>query len=321
MTQIFSFVSGPLVQVASDRLVSVKSGATIRPWDTDANKVIIFIAADAVVALGYTGIAYIGEQPTDVFLASQLAERDLSHLSDMAAPRDSKRAQELGHTVVRLMRALESAPINPSHIGLAPTILIAGFRWRNRTTVQRTHRGAFRWAIHRHPDGRYAFRRLQHVPGQIHVDGVPVTQLTESEVEPYFDAIEALDASRPVDELVEASEQSAALLVRAVSDRVTTAGMSTVGRDVTVISIPSPLRGRRIHARLIPDPNRDMSLQATQTPWVVAPNLIVPPAEVIPGRTVAVPPFEVVFEGPLGSLAPGEVGLSLRGLARKPRPR
>jgi hypothetical protein len=65
MTSIVSLLAGPFVQHASDRLVTVRRGDDTHPYDAAANKAILFVAQDAVVAIGYTGTAYLDGAPTD----------------------------------------------------------------------------------------------------------------------------------------------------------------------------------------------------------------------------------------------------------------
>ena len=300
MTQVLAFVSGPLVQVASDRLVSVQQGTAIRPWDPDANKAIIFVASDAVVAIGYTGISYIGDTPTDIYLASHFAGQDLSQLSGMSVSNGRRPWPSLGRSVVQLLRALEQAPIRREHLGFAPSILLAGFRWRSGRKGIRTSRGSFRWIIHREASGTYAFHRFPHQQGMIHLSGVPSPQLTDVEVNPYFDAIAALDvAQMDIDDLIEEAEGAAARLVRASADRMARSGTATIGRDVMVISIASPHKHRRVHARHVPDPN-DPQKRSIQNvaPWLVSMGTIVAPTAVASGLTVSAPPFQIKFEGP-----------------------
>jgi hypothetical protein len=53
----------------SDRLVTVRD----QEWDAFANKALVFAADDALVAIGYSGLAYIGGRPTDERIAEWLA--------------------------------------------------------------------------------------------------------------------------------------------------------------------------------------------------------------------------------------------------------
>jgi hypothetical protein len=64
------------VQV-SDRLVSISQGGKVRPLDPFANKAIIYCASDALVSIGYSGIACIGSMETDAWLAECLSGEPL----------------------------------------------------------------------------------------------------------------------------------------------------------------------------------------------------------------------------------------------------
>lgn len=59
--------------MVSDRMVTVSQrGHPIRTHDPSANKSVIFISADAVLAFGYTGLAYLDRIPTDQWIAQEL---------------------------------------------------------------------------------------------------------------------------------------------------------------------------------------------------------------------------------------------------------
>ena len=68
MTLIIARASPTGALMVSDRRVTT-SGIL---FDPDANKTILFADRNAVVAIGYTGMAYIGSLPTDQWLASAL---------------------------------------------------------------------------------------------------------------------------------------------------------------------------------------------------------------------------------------------------------
>jgi hypothetical protein len=73
MTQILSLAARGYVLQASDRLVSKRrSGHTLKPHDPMFNKHILYVAKDAIVSIGFTGLAYISGVPTDQWLASVL---------------------------------------------------------------------------------------------------------------------------------------------------------------------------------------------------------------------------------------------------------
>jgi hypothetical protein len=76
MTQTFSLATAEYVLQVSDRLVTrAKVGAsalTHVPFDPDANKNIIFRARDGIVAISFSGNAFIRGVPTDRWIAERL---------------------------------------------------------------------------------------------------------------------------------------------------------------------------------------------------------------------------------------------------------
>lgn len=68
MTLILTRTCCRYALMVTDRKVT-KSGAE---YDADANKNVLFSAKNAVVAIGYTGMAYIGTIPTDQWIAQTL---------------------------------------------------------------------------------------------------------------------------------------------------------------------------------------------------------------------------------------------------------
>jgi hypothetical protein len=73
MTQIFSLATPVYILQVSDRLVSTKLlGQPLSDHDPRFNKHILFVARDAVVAIGFTGLAYLDGVPVDQWIASVL---------------------------------------------------------------------------------------------------------------------------------------------------------------------------------------------------------------------------------------------------------
>lgn len=73
MTAILSYVPSDVTFQVSDRLVSAVRGPMVDPFDRTANKGIVVGAYDGVFAIGYTGVAYLGDTPTDTWLTAWVA--------------------------------------------------------------------------------------------------------------------------------------------------------------------------------------------------------------------------------------------------------
>jgi hypothetical protein len=72
MTLHITFASNRYVLQLSDRLVSLPSRGSLTKFDETANKTVIYVARDAYVSIGYTGLAYIDGRPTDQWIAEKL---------------------------------------------------------------------------------------------------------------------------------------------------------------------------------------------------------------------------------------------------------
>jgi len=121
VTLILSYASKDILIQVSDRLVTRASA----PYDALANKCVIYSAADGILAVAYTGLAYIGQQPTDDWIADFLGRQ---------VPGRTK----LGRSLLLLKDALEHAFSNASSEskrkwrgGLFETSIV-GWQWDPR---------------------------------------------------------------------------------------------------------------------------------------------------------------------------------------------
>jgi hypothetical protein len=85
MTLILTATSHSYVVQVSDRLATLWNGKHIvGPFDTTANKNLTYLGFDGAMTLGFAGPAYIGDQPTDDWIASILADFEFPRRSDGA---------------------------------------------------------------------------------------------------------------------------------------------------------------------------------------------------------------------------------------------
>src|ERR1700730_6856922 len=79
MTLILSHLSSAFALQSSDRLVTrLNMGRGPTPFDPLANKTIVYLARDAIVAMSYTGPAYIGQLTTDDWIVQNLTGIDVT---------------------------------------------------------------------------------------------------------------------------------------------------------------------------------------------------------------------------------------------------
>jgi len=113
MTQIISYANRNFALQVGDRLVSERRPRQpISPRDPLFNKHVLFLAKDAIVSIGFAGLAYVTGVPTDQWIASVLYGKPLP--GPKAAP----------------VGGLESAPMlvveYSKHSGLTSDVLLRG---------------------------------------------------------------------------------------------------------------------------------------------------------------------------------------------------
>ena len=109
MTLILTaIIPGHVVQV-SDRLVTTTHKAVV---DQRANKVLLYRADDAIAVLGYTGLAFLGDRPTDEWIAERLWGEPLVVVDGSAmaitTQRESSQPRELGPALKSLRDDLQA---------------------------------------------------------------------------------------------------------------------------------------------------------------------------------------------------------------------
>jgi hypothetical protein len=61
------------------------------PFDSSSNKALLYLCADAIVAIGYTGLAYLGDFPTDVWIANLLIGKQVPEHQGFGQPMQTER--------------------------------------------------------------------------------------------------------------------------------------------------------------------------------------------------------------------------------------
>jgi hypothetical protein len=111
-----------------DRLVSSVKGGKVSEHDPRANKQVIVIARDALASIGYTGLAYLGDRPTDDVLAEVAAGSSLGQ-GMMAGGVDVGTAYEVAERIRGHLDNLFSK--SPSEYGFE--VAITGLKRGNAT--------------------------------------------------------------------------------------------------------------------------------------------------------------------------------------------
>ncbi|MEO8457044.1 MAG: hypothetical protein ABI559_04460 [Chloroflexota bacterium] len=127
MTFILSLLTQRAVLQVSDRVVTWGS----QEFDAEANKVIVYLARNAVVAIAYSGKAYIDGVTTDHWIAEQISDTALDLEFGMRIGPRRRIPEDLGASIERLKhRATREYSKRGSVEPLE--ITCAGFQWKTR---------------------------------------------------------------------------------------------------------------------------------------------------------------------------------------------
>src|SRR3972149_3397682 len=141
MTLILSRSSHRFVLQLSDRLITQGTAQ----FDRTSNKTIIFFAFGGFASLSYTGIAFVGDIPTDQWIAQQLTDSNLAQFGKPPAMRSWGPARKIDFgmslynlagqlslldTYVRDQQWLSSWMAQPFEIA------INGYQWNSRGDIR-----------------------------------------------------------------------------------------------------------------------------------------------------------------------------------------
>jgi hypothetical protein len=168
LTLIVSMLNRAYVLQVGDRLVTRRwstspGGTRLEPFDELANKCVIYVAADAVVSISYTGVAFIHGKPTDVWLAETLdADVAAGPHGALRVGGESERRITLGAAIKRvaskLAHDLKAMPARKRGSGV--TLQLVGWQWQRRRPsvempiawhIRNDGTGGTETTIHRYP--------------------------------------------------------------------------------------------------------------------------------------------------------------------------
>jgi hypothetical protein len=269
-----------VVQVADRRLSISKAGVIAGEHDPVSNKTIVYRCKNAIVVMGYSGIAYIGGNPTDEWLAQVLWGEPITRGPDGVRPALVGFVRrplnvDIGRAVSLLRSAIDARP-EPKRYGLE--ITIAGWqskRGRFRPIVMelaaRQHKNC---TINQHPRfwPRGTDLRLLCIGARVEPSEARAYLDTYKRPNGFF-APSFLDAERVAVELA-----------RDVSRRD-----QTVGPHVLSVVLPKPPSGKGF-ARFLPETvhhvnietsGSDVATEVGYSPWIIGPRLLAAPSLMI----------------------------------------
>lgn len=292
MTLVLTAITPRYVVQAADRLLT--KGTSVH--DTVANKTIIYRTRDGIMVLSYSGIAYLGRQPMDEWIAEQLWGDAIGRGPDGDGPAAIMIGQRpsswtIDQTVAVLKRRIDSIPqrsINQGGLYLA----IAGWR------VSREAPRPFLIEIEREPKATAAT-----------VSGTPRRQRFKREfaigrigayVAPRVlnAAFNRYRASRTLS--MEDVEWTFVDLIRSVAYRNRTVGPNVL---CTMFPIDGPALCRfhpaAAHSARVVSARGEMIVPVAHTPWIMSSNSLQAP-QMTSGQSISdLDGCPLVFDAPM----------------------
>lgn len=304
MTLILTAVTPHVILHLSDRLLTVGRG---KPHDSMSNKTVVYRPTDGLFTIGYAGLAYQDNLPTDEWIAEQLWGEALPRDPDGRPTKQFGRSpvvRDIGQSVAVLHKAIQGlTDRNVDKYGLEVTIagwqaagrdrcrpvVIEIARREGTTQLDRSER---RWM--RDKNFRLYGSGADMVSGDI-----------RAAFEPYR------GAEKPPLTL-ETMEMVLAGLIRKEAAKAS----STVGGHLMSVILPHPTQGGPVcrflpmtpHIAAIGAPERRMEVPVAHTPWFVAPGALIPPAVEVGLSFLDLGGLEIEIQG--APATGGLVGLS-----------
>jgi hypothetical protein len=138
MTLVLTAINAACVAQASDRLTTKSLGQRLLgEHDPIANKTVICLTFDGPMVISFAGMAYVGDEPTDNWIARQLAGREPNRMPDGSTAAVSFQrlpTRTFNQTCWLLQQAIGAEPAFNAPQGLE--VAIGGWRIRRRRLVQ-----------------------------------------------------------------------------------------------------------------------------------------------------------------------------------------
>lgn len=284
MTLILALLERHFVVQASDRLVSFNtSPTTVTPFDTGANKSIVFQARDARVLIGYSGASYVGDWHTDEWSAYQLAGKSLPRGARFPGTHRFRIDSwpDLSTGLRRLCDGLTAARAR-GEIARAypPGFLVAGWQAGQAGRRKRRVRACVLWEerLGRYIVAHQAPRRDRLEAG---VAAIPGGWMSDEDFDELFRSL----AQTPG---VANAEESLAQLIRHKA-----ATNPAIGRDCLTVRLDDA-QPKCVKVRFLPHPANPKP-RAISTPVIVWPGTIIYP-RLVKGRATSFKLDDVAIE-------------------------
>ncbi len=333
MTLVLTLVTTRYVMQVADRLVTTDG----KKFDPVSNKSLIYLARNAIVTIGYSGLAYLDGIPTDEWLAQMLWGKELPRHDDGRAAGhvfggEGRQIIDIGRAIERVRSGSENAlrkdraPLKARFL----QIVLAGWQWRRmgsrivwrpilHAISSERQNGQIRCDVDSLP--RYwQYERVLH-------DGkscrpfrmLPIPSTTDT---PDAHTSELIARLEPVAHLPDTSRQT---LVKEIQTRA--ASVPTIGKDCMCIYIPFPspsvVEADYISAEWEPRLSTKGEIySASYSPWIIGLASLHAPSIILGMQKARICPFIVRLRGPSPPKGPGPrlTGASI-SQKRPPKPR
>lgn len=318
MTLILTRADRDYVLQVTDRLVTQ---AAREPFDSMSNKNVLLCSRNGVLALAYTGLAYIGGVPTDQWIVETLTgftfDRDRKPPAFSTVP---TRSQDIGQALMLLRDGLEHAPIEsrwlPQWKASSFDLSISGWQWSKRY-----YRPILAWLSKRegtlsiqsgHMPRYWHWDRVRSETGfKVKVGVAPSSNLPRAQFESLTERLADCDPDQAERTMVE--------MIRDVSR-----SLPLVGPHCMSILLKPPSHfGARVRyipaggdsglARLSTSRGATFTLPVAFTPWLVGPGVIFGPSIISGTFQANIGTYTVTLEAPD---SPGPIGALLAGQQR-----
>ena len=230
MTTVIATATRQFCVLVSDRVVTVtRRGRPASVHDSLSNKLVVFIGADAVAVLAYTGAAYLEGLPTDQWMAQTIWGAPIDPGDDGIIPMvggKRPRCTNLNQTLFSLRAKLRTV-----NGGAQVEIAATGYRYRRKRFAPFLI--AFDGSTGSGLTNASPLMRMQPPADQLGLEGI-IGQI------PTIATIHAARAEEPVPRLLNEAEHAAYVgRIHAATIRRIAELTPTVGHDVMKVMIPT----------------------------------------------------------------------------------
>lgn len=305
MTLVLTRASQSYVIQVTDRLVTKGR----KKFDELANKNIILHSRNAIVTIGYSGHAYIGNLPTDQWIAECLIGKTTIQGGKTPAISLGKQADgwlDIGYSLILLKASLDdAAKMNVRRDWRKDwkskpfEVTIAGWQWGKKGR----ERPIIAWLSKEPGSNTFELgyqKRDWYFGRRMHLNAIPGENISRNHLE----SLTALLSNKSISE-------TEALLVDAIRQRAKT--LPEVGSECMSILL-LPTKYQQVHVQYLPtkpakailaQSKSESIIKVAFSPWIIGPGSVYAPSAMSGEATISTGYYQVVLHAPKN---PGIIG-------------